>query len=406
MSTLQKTKKDEVNLSPRPAKRVSRASRKVIPLPQAKQAAEKAKVSTGPRPRRPSGKVEPPSAENSDHRQPVPGPDRVVASPVPTDADVKVAGYKVHPLAMAFRLLPEKELSNLADSIRRIGQQEPAVLYEGMILDGRCRATACERLGIPLQTKPMPEGIEPVEYVAAVNANRRHCTPTQRAVAAINLMPHFAALAAKRKALLSGTRANPGGSRPQVTEIFPEPAERGEAREKAAKATGANPKYVSDLVRLQREAPDLFSAVDAETITIPQAMKELGRRNNKCTEHTGSQNASGAPCDSAKRPDDTAVASGPDAVGRSEPDDKPAAEDVRCQSEPETPPTTTRQRVHERYCASIAITNLLAAILQLTELDQDPGHEERTEDARALLHKHETRHREFVTEHARKDRII
>src|SRR5439155_23808402 len=114
-----------------------------------------------------------------------------------------------------------------------------------------------------------------------VNANRRHCTPTQRAVAAINLMPHFAALAAKRKALLSGTRANPGGSRPQVTEIFPEPAERGEAREKAAKATGANPKYVSDLVRLQREAPDLFSAVDAETITIPQAMKELGRRNNK-----------------------------------------------------------------------------------------------------------------------------
>jgi hypothetical protein len=100
-------------------------------------------------------------------------------------------------------------------------------------------------------------------------------SPSTRAIAAAKLMPHYAARAAERKKLLSGTRSNPNGSKTQVPEIVPGPDQCGEARELAAKAAGANPRYVSDAVRLQREAPELFKAVEAGEKTIPGAMRQL-----------------------------------------------------------------------------------------------------------------------------------
>ena len=201
----------------------------------------------------------------------VPRPER------PTDADpgLKVGDYRIHPLALAFPPASEEDLAALAHDISANGLLHSIVLYEGMILDGRSRAIACSRTGVPLRTEPLRIGASPIDYVVAANLRRRQLTPAQRAIVAANLMPHYQAQAAARKRVLAGTRANPDGSTPQVPERIREAGQPGEACEKAAQATGTNPRYVIGVVKLKSQAPDLFRAVASGTMTIPRAMKKL-----------------------------------------------------------------------------------------------------------------------------------
>jgi hypothetical protein len=186
-----------------------------------------------------------------------------------------ITRYKIHPLALLLQDTDEEELKALADDITKIGQLNPATTLEGMILDGRRRYAACLMAGVDLRTIPLPPGIDPIDYVIAQNRHRRHMSASGLAIVAAKLMPHYAARAAERKKLLSGTRSNPNGSKTQVPEIVPGPDQCGDARELAAKAAGANPRYVSDAVRLQREAPELFKAVELGEKTIPGAMRQL-----------------------------------------------------------------------------------------------------------------------------------
>ena len=51
---------------------------------------------------------------------------------------------QVHPAALAFPMMPEKELRELAEDIKTHGLLEPIGLLDGKILDGRNRLKACE----------------------------------------------------------------------------------------------------------------------------------------------------------------------------------------------------------------------------------------------------------------------
>jgi len=48
-----------------------------------------------------------------------------------------ITQFPIHPLCAMFPDLPVGELNELAESIRRDGQQEPAVVHQGQIIDGR-----------------------------------------------------------------------------------------------------------------------------------------------------------------------------------------------------------------------------------------------------------------------------
>jgi protein gp37 len=92
-----------------------------------------------------------------------------------------------HPAAAIFAKMSEEELRRLADDIRENGQREPIVLtQEGMILDGRNRAAACEWAGlVPLETTVW-DGVpgEELQFVLSRNIHRRHLNESQRAMAA------------------------------------------------------------------------------------------------------------------------------------------------------------------------------------------------------------------------------
>ena len=72
-------------------------------------------------------------------------------------------------------------------SIEEIGQQEPIVLKDGQIIDGRTRLRACRELGVEPRFTELDADVDPLQYVVAKNLARRHLDASQRAVIAYKL---------------------------------------------------------------------------------------------------------------------------------------------------------------------------------------------------------------------------
>jgi hypothetical protein len=90
--------------------------------------------------------------------------------------------FEVHPAADPWPMLPEDELIEMAKSIAEVGLLEPLVLTpDGLLLDGRNRLDACVRAGV-MPTTIVYDG-DPVAFVLARNAHRRHMSQGQRATA-------------------------------------------------------------------------------------------------------------------------------------------------------------------------------------------------------------------------------
>ena len=94
----------------------------------------------------------------------------------------------VHPYADKFPMLPESELEELAESIKQNGQRQPIVLTEdGLILDGRNRANACEMVNVEPEVT-VYEGDDLAEYVIDSNVTRRNMLPGARAMSTALVM--------------------------------------------------------------------------------------------------------------------------------------------------------------------------------------------------------------------------
>jgi hypothetical protein len=96
--------------------------------------------------------------------------------------------YTFHPACLAFPLLPDAELQELAEDIKLCGLLNPIVVYRGQILDGRNRLAACELAGVAPRFIEW-SGSSPVEWVISVNLHRRHLSASQRAVVALDILP-------------------------------------------------------------------------------------------------------------------------------------------------------------------------------------------------------------------------
>lgn len=86
---------------------------------------------------------------------------------------------KFHPAAEAFPMMDKDRLEGLKADIQTNGLRVPIVLCDGLILDGRNRATACEQLGITPATTEFTG--DPWAYVWSLNGQRRDLSADQRA---------------------------------------------------------------------------------------------------------------------------------------------------------------------------------------------------------------------------------
>jgi len=70
-----------------------------------------------------------------------------------------------HPAASIFPMMSDADIEALVADIRTNGQREPIITTEGMILDGRNRARACEMLGIAPITAELDGKVTPEAFV-------------------------------------------------------------------------------------------------------------------------------------------------------------------------------------------------------------------------------------------------
>lgn len=91
--------------------------------------------------------------------------------------------YEFHPYCTLFPQAEESTLADIAADIKENGLNDPIVLYEGKILDGRNRYLACKQAKIePVYVEY--HGDEPLQFVVSKNLHRRHLSESQRAMVA------------------------------------------------------------------------------------------------------------------------------------------------------------------------------------------------------------------------------
>lgn len=178
------------------------------------------------------------------------------------------APRQFHPAASLFPMLPDAELSALADSIKAHGLLEPIKVHDGKIIDGRNRMTACTLAGVQPQFKPAFVTGSAADYVFAVNDKRRHLTEGARQIAA-GRYKELAAEEAKQR-MTAGKKSDPPATVPE-----------GDSRDIAGKKFNVSGKTVDRAAQVVKHgAPELVKAVESGEVPVAVAAKvaELPRR--------------------------------------------------------------------------------------------------------------------------------
>lgn len=181
---------------------------------------------------------------------------------------------EAHPAADLFPMLGERELRDLADDIRQRGLQQPIVIFEKKILDGRNRWRACEIAGVEPQTvqwKPAGEA-DPIAYVVSLNLKRRHLDESQRAMCAAAAKGMYEVEARERqRAAAERTNAIRAGET-LVANLPPPQEDQGKSRDKAAALFNVSPRSVESASKVRREAvPEIVKAVERGDVSVSAA---------------------------------------------------------------------------------------------------------------------------------------
>jgi N6-adenosine-specific RNA methylase IME4 len=206
-----------------------------------------------------------------------------------------------HPLAALIPPMRDDDYAALRDDIAMNGLQQPIVLHEGRILDGRHRYRACLELGIAPRTIDYT-GDAPLAYVVSLNIARRHLTADQRAVLAVRLKAPLAEEARRRQHAAGqfGTLGGRGHRREDrasedaesdgaegktLPQNFGEGfygAENRRAREtdrQLAALAGVNHTYIAYADYLQRHAPDAAERILRGEAKLRQTYRDVRQRD-------------------------------------------------------------------------------------------------------------------------------
>lgn len=181
-----------------------------------------------------------------------------------------------HPIANLFPLMTEQEMDLLVSDIYAHGQKDPALIFEGAILDGRNRALACERLGRKLKTKPFNGSRqEALEHVWSTNTVRRHLTSSQKAMITAERKVTDPDFAEQCELMEEEAKERQKAGKKNLVETIPQ----GSAHDRKtstvlAKASGTNRKYLELAEQIFDDHPEYVEPIKRGEKTVPQAKAE------------------------------------------------------------------------------------------------------------------------------------
>jgi hypothetical protein len=195
----------------------------------------------------------------------------------------EIAGYRVHPAASLFPLIDGKEFDDLVESIRRNGVQHPAVLHDGLLIDGRNRMNAVERLkadGVDIQCPTVewrPDGRNLAEWIWDTNALRRHLTEDALALTSASITAMIRAESDERKKATQFTsaKASTAARARHAADTKTDPPQKRDVKKKNARSTvGQVAAKAGVSMHKARQAVAVLDAVQAGTVT-PETVAEV-----------------------------------------------------------------------------------------------------------------------------------
>lgn len=196
---------------------------------------------------------------------------------------------KWHEYACIFPMLPQPELQSLAEDIKKHGQREPVVLFDGKVLDGRNRWMACLYAGVEPKTIDFTGNMQDaLDFVWSTNRMRRQLTSSQAAACLVEREKFDEQFAKAAEEIKAEAKKRPGTGRPKkggnsskkfYLSSGQDDSKRTDA--KLASQLGTNHTYVNKARKVKDQAPDLHNRVKLGHMTVAQASTELSRRNKR-----------------------------------------------------------------------------------------------------------------------------
>lgn len=183
---------------------------------------------------------------------------------------------KLHPACKLFPKLSNDDLRELADDIKANDLQNPIVLLDGKILDGRNRYAACKIAKVEPRFVEWEGTGSPVEWVISQNLMRRHLSASQRAVIALDILPMLEKEAKERQRLSAGRGR-------KVAKNGATFSSNGKSSEIAARITKANARYVESAKAIGKAAPELLKPIREGDLSLSDAkwVSDLPARDRK-----------------------------------------------------------------------------------------------------------------------------
>jgi hypothetical protein len=182
-----------------------------------------------------------------------------------------ITNLELHPLADLFPCLDPDKLQELADDIKKNGQLEPIVLYQGKILDGRNRYLAARMAGrepMVIEFDAEQKNRNPVEFIFSMNLRRRDLTPSMRAYLGAELL----------EVMRQGTYSP---ARTGVSKFVPTANPYKEDRRQAAAKARVSIGYVQEATTLKHEDPEAFQKVKTGEKTLRQATRSKREKSDE-----------------------------------------------------------------------------------------------------------------------------
>ena len=165
--------------------------------------------------------------------------------------------YEQHPIGAALPRMSAEEFHQLISDIDRNGVKEKIVLFEGKILDGWHRYNACIELNVVNPPMIEYDGSDPGSYVASKNLFRRHLSPSQRAMSAVQIVDESLKYVKDTKNLEEVRKAG------KVTEIVNE----------AVKLAGVSEKTVREARKAMKASEEVKEAIKDGEMSVFEGAK-------------------------------------------------------------------------------------------------------------------------------------